>query len=417
MFGFRLARAGRTYLLMAAIGFTFVPPLLGLNPLAHAALSPEVGKHLQAAQESMKKGKFKEALAQIADADRAPGKNAGDSFVIEGLRASAATSLGDKATAIRSYEALLASGKVPADAQSNYIKAIAGNYYSLKDYPKAITWISRYLKEGGNDPQMRALLTQTQFLSGNCDQVMKEIQGELRASDKSGRALSEEQLQLLANCANKQKDTATYVTAIEKLVFSYPKKDYWADLLNRVANKPGFSPRLQLDVMRLNLSVGQLNSTANFMEMSQLSLQAGAPAEAVRIIEAGYKSNLLGTGAEAERHKRLRDLATKTLAEDAQRLPKAEAEAIKAKDFDALFSIGFALVQAGQNDKGFALMNQALAGTMKRPDEAKLHLGLAYALAGKKADAIKAFKSVQGNDGSADLARYWIGQTNRPFSG
>ncbi len=415
MFRFRLAHLS---LALAAIGFTLAPPMLGLGPVAHAAVSAEVGKHLQAAQEFMKKSKFKEAMAKIAEADRAPGKTAADSLVIEGLRASVATSLGDKATANRSYETLLESGKVPADAQSNYIKAIAGNYYSMKDYPKAITWITRYLKEGGNDPQMRALLTQTQYLSGNCGQVMKEIQAELRNADKAGRALGEDQLQLLANCANKQKDTATYVMAIEKLVFSYPKKEYWADLLNRVSNKPGFSPRLQLDVLRLKLAVGQLTTPANFMEIGQLSLQAGAPAEAVRIIDTGFKKNILGVGPEADRQKRLRDLATKTLAEDEQRLPKAEAEAMKAKDVDGLFAIGFAYAQAGKFDKGVDLMQQALGNAaIKRPDEAKLHLGLAYALAGKKNEAIKAFKSVQGNDGSADLARYWIGQVNRPFNG
>ncbi len=409
MFQFRLARAG---LLIAALGFT-----LALGQAAHAAVSQEVGKHLGAAQELMKKGKYKEAMAQVNDADRAGGKNAGDAFTIEQMRGYIARQMGDNATALRSYETQLGSGKLPASQQSDMVKAIAGMYFTQKDYPKATLWINRYLKEGGNDSQMRALLQQIQFQSGNCAQIVKDIQGELKAADRSGRALPETQLQFLANCANKQNDKATYVTAIEKLVASYPKKDYWADLLNRVQGKPGFSSRLQLDVLRLKLSIGQISSTKDFMEMGQLSLQAGAPAEAMRIIDAGYKSGALGTGAEAERHKRLRDLATKTLADDEKRLPAAEAEAIKAKDMDALFSVGFALAQAGKGDKGFALMQQAIAGKVKRPDEAKLHLALAYHQAGKKADALKTLKTVEGTDGTSDLARYWISQINRPFNG
>ena len=39
--------------------------------------------------------------------------------------------------------------------------------------------------------------------------------------------------------------------------------------------------------------------------------------------------------------------------------------------------------------------------------EAKLHLGIAYMHAGKKAIATTAFKAVKGTDGAADLARYW----------
>lgn len=45
---------------------------------------------------------------------------------------------------------------------------------------------------------------------------------------------------------------------------------------------------------------------------------------------------------------------------------------------------------------------------MKRPDDARLHLGYAYLLAGQKAKAAQTFKAVQGTDGSADLARLWL---------
>jgi hypothetical protein len=36
-----------------------------------------------------------------------------------------------------------------------------------------------------------------------------------------------------------------------------------------------------------------------------------------------------------------------------------------------------------------------------------LHLGIAYLRAGQKERAVQAFKSVQGTDGTADLARLW----------
>jgi len=42
-----------------------------------------------------------------------------------------------------------------------------------------------------------------------------------------------------------------------------------------------------------------------------------------------------------------------------------------------------------------------------------LHLGIAQLQAGKKAAAIKTLKTVQGNDGTADLARYWIIYANQ----
>src|SRR5690606_21926885 len=95
-----------------------------------------------------------------------------------------------------------------------------------------------------------------------------------------------------------------------------------------------------------------------------------------------------------------------------------EAEYTAAKDNDALVGLGYALVQAGQADKGLKMMEAAIkAGGLRRADEAKLHLGEAYAVAGKKQQAINTLKSVGGKDGSADLARYWIMAINRPISG
>ena len=56
------------------------------------------------------------------------------------------------------------------------------------------------------------------------------------------------------------------------------------------------------------------------------------------------------------------------------------------------------------------------SGKLKNPDIVKLHLGEAYAVAGKKQQAISTLKSVGGKDGSADLARYFIMAINHPMA-
>jgi hypothetical protein len=69
----------------------------------------------------------------------------------------------------------------------------------------------------------------------------------------------------------------------------------------------------------------------------------------------------------------------------------------------------------GQFDKGLDLMKQGITkGVAKNPEDAKLRLGYAHALAGKKDEAIKILETIQGNDGRADLARYWIMYLNPP---
>ncbi|MDO9193540.1 MAG: hypothetical protein Q7U12_11630, partial [Undibacterium sp.] len=206
-----------------------------------------------------------------------------------------------------------------------------------------------------------------------------------------------------------QNDKAGYASALEKMVAFHGKKEYWVNLLNSVERKPGFSQRLSLDLFRLKMAVGQLTKTSEFMEMSQLSLQDGFPAEAIKIIDQGFKSGALGTGSETARHNRLRDLANKTLSENAKAQAANEAEANKSKDGTGLVNIGYAYVTMGQFDKGIAMMEQGISkDNIKYEDDAKLHLGMAYLQAGKKANAVKLLKSIQGKDATADLARYWL---------
>jgi len=58
-----------------------------------------------------------------------------------------------------------------------------------------------------------------------------------------------------------------------------------------------------------------------------------------------------------------------------------------------LANLGYANVTAGKYDAGIEMIEKALkTGGMKFEDDAKLHLGMAYLQAGKKANAIKVFK-------------------------
>ena len=81
-------------------------------------MRPEIGKPLQAAQKLMKPGKHKEALAELRKLDNVGNKTANESYLIERVRAAAASSAGDYDTAARSFETLIASGKLSAPAKA-----------------------------------------------------------------------------------------------------------------------------------------------------------------------------------------------------------------------------------------------------------------------------------------------------------
>jgi len=409
MIKFRLAHLG---LALAALGFTAAAPVVGLSPAyAAEAVRAEIATPLQQAQALMKQGKNKEALAKLRDTDKVSNKTANESYLIERVRAGAASAAGDYDAAARAFEALLASGKLSATEHAQFAEGLVGIYMRGGDLNKANATIQRLLKEK-DDPKLRGYLMQNYYKMGNT----AALETELHNAEKNGR-LTEDQLGMLANIYLKKGDKIGYVNTIEKLVASYPKAQYWTDLLNRVQNKPGFSGRLAVDVYRLRLANNLLKKPSDYMKMGQLVLQAKAPAEAVKLIDKGYKAGMLGVGPEAGRHQRLKDLAEKNLADLNKNSATEEATLSKAGDNDGLVALGYSLVQAGQADKGLRMMEEAIkSGNLKYADEAKLHLGEAYAAAGKKQQALNTFKSINGKDGTADLARYWITTINHPLS-
>lgn len=387
----------------AVLGTVFAPVVPGAVSVAAAAepVRPEVGRPLQAAQEALKARRYKDALARIHEADAVSNKTANETYLIERMRAAAAQGAGDTGTAIKAYEAIIASGKAPAAEQVKMVQAVAVAYYQAKDYASAAKWTNRYFKEGGNDPQMRTILAQAQYLNGDC----KSIAG---MTDGNGTP-SEALLQMLASCYAKQKDNNGYAAALEKLVLYYPKKEYWTDVINRVQRKSAFSDRLSLDVYRLKMATGNMVTESDYMEATQLALQEGYTGEGRKIIDQGFERKVLGAGKEADRQKRLRDLAMSRDTEARKTIEQRLAEAEADKDGTGLVNIGYEYVTSGAPAKGLPLMEKGIAkGNLKRPEDAKLHLGVAYALAGQKNKAIQTLKTVKGTDGTADLARLWV---------
>ncbi|WP_051361905.1 hypothetical protein [Solimonas soli] len=374
---------------------------------AHAAfadntLRPEVGEPLQKATTLLKAKQYKQAMDQVDAASRVGGLSSYESSVIAQMRAAIAASSGDTSALIQNYESRLPSLS-GAEKTKAYGELVSLSYRG-KNYVKAADYLDKYRAAGGSDPQVLGLGAQIKYEAGD----LAGLNAQIAQIEKGGQRPSENQLLMVQALANKKNDTTTYVNTLEKLVTYYPKDNYWKDLLSRAANKPGFSDRLALDVYRLKKLTGTMDKTADYMEATQLALQAGVPGEAEQYIKQGYDKKLLGQGSDAPRHQRLKELVDKKVAEAKASMAADDKAAAGEASGDALVSAGLTHVGFGEYDAGIALIQQGIRkDALKKPDDAKLHLGYAQLLAGKKDAAAATLKSVQGKDGTADLARLY----------
>jgi hypothetical protein len=233
----------------------------------------------------------------------------------------------------------------------------------------------------------------------------------------AGHVPDEKTFQIILNCKNELHDNAGMLATLEQLNSYYPSAKNWTYLISQIHSKPGFSDRMYLDIFRLEQELGLLKTAAEYVDMSELATRAGLPAEAKKALDQGFAAGLLDKGPDAKKHAAALEAANKRADEDLKTMQQGEVSANKSKDGTGLVNLGMAYATAGQYDKGASLIEQGIAkGGIARLEEAKLHLGIVYYWAGKKEEATKQLATVEGTDGSADLARYWIMQINRPMA-
>ncbi len=370
---------------------------------------PEIGKPIQAAIELLKSKKGKEALAKVRDAQAVGDRTPYENYVLERVLGQSAAAAGEPSIAARAFENVATSPGSPEGERRQFLAAAASQYYLMKNYAKTAELAARYFRDGGTEKSVRTIYVQALYLGNDFASAAKELTKDLEAGERENKAPTEEQLQLLANSCSQIKDAACYGKAMEMLVAHYPKRDYWLSVIYSIATRPGFSERLALDVARIKIETGTMRSADEYLDAAQLALQDGFPMEAVRIIDKGYASGVLGTGPEAARHRRLKDMAAKSLAEDKKALARDESQSVAGKDGRALFNEGFNYVLLGKPEQGLALMEKGIrdAKAFRRLEHAKLQLGYAYHLTGQNQKAVQVLKAVQGTDGAAALARLW----------
>ena len=376
-------------------------------PAAYA-VSAAVAKPLKDASDLLRAGKAKEALAKL---NGVSGSGPDDTYMIARMRGAAYQSMGDNGQAAQQLEAAFATGKVPGNEAGRLAETLAGIYAQQHNNAKAMQWVEKAKAAGDNDAGIRQIQDYVQGSSGDYGQIARENAAKIQAAEAAGRRPEEDDLLRLADAYRHTGNKAGDLQVKEKLVTYYPSnKQYVGIYLSDLPGKSGFSSRFSLDLLRLRLASGNLTAAADYMEMAQLLLQAQLPAEAKTVVDKGYAAGALGTGAEAARQQRLRDLVNKSAADNAASLAKRTADAKVGKTGDDLVAIGAEYASMGRFDEGIDLIQQGIAkDTLKRPEDAKLRLGVAMLQSGKaKANAVKQLRSVQGTDGATDVARAYI---------
>jgi tetratricopeptide (TPR) repeat protein len=372
-------------------------------------ISAKVAKPMKAAQEAIEKKQWDQALAKINEAKGVAGRTAFDDYQINEFLGYVYLQQKKFGDAAKVYEEQVASGRTPPDQMQDRLKTLTQLYTVSKNYPKVTDYGGRWIKGGGSDVDTQVLVGQAHYLQKDYKNAITVMEGAVRNAQKAGKAPEENWLQLIQSSYVKSGDVKGANRTLEELVRAYPKKEYWDGLLDTLIRQKN-DDRVTLNIYRLMLQVGVLTEPDDYVEMTEMLLEAGLPGEAQRVMEAGYAAKVFETDdkSRADRYaRRLTDAKTKA-SEDRKTLAAAEVEAKKAPVGQPDVALGMAYASFEEYAKATEAIPRGLQkGGVKDPDQAQMTLGIANLKLGKKPEAVKAFEQVKDDTQLAEVARLW----------
>jgi len=338
-----------------------------------------------------KAGRYAEAIASAKRADAMPGKPQGLGPALHQMIIGWGVQSKDYNTALDEVEKMIAANEGNKNEnikQALSISFAAGNKAKQKQYADAL---------GNNlDNETRLFIANSLAQAGQYKEALAYA-----APALEGNA-SEAALKFKQAVAFKMNDTAGRRTALEQLVASYPKPDYWHDVLQLARNEKGLNDEQTMDILRLRLAVGDVKSDSDYQEIAQQALIAGYPAEAKAIMDKGIAAK---TVQPTERVTRLMNKI-----EVDRKAAEAATKALEAKsgtDPNANVRLGLIYWANGKGKEAEDAVRKGMSGKVADPEAAKVALGHALMAQGKKAEAVAAFDSVARNSKEAAIARLW----------
>lgn len=368
-------------------------------------LSAEVHKSLADAQEALKNNQLDLALTLTREALASSQITAVERTAV--LRTQAVVAMRNKNwdLAIGALEFLVTSPDVAVPERLTLFESLMNVGQQKKDNALVVRWARQYLKEGGPKQAIRVVLIQTLAVMGEHKQVVEEMLEKIRLDRIANVNTPEQQLRLLAVSYRQLKDNAGYQATLRRLLEAYPSKAYWAEVIQRMAQKSNLNSRVELDLYRLLEETQNLEEADEYSEMANLALRAGLPSEAVRVLTKGFDAGVLGRGVDALMHAKLRADAYKKAQEDDRTFAQFEKT---AKDSSSWKGVGDVYASKQNWTAANAAYAKALElGNLRRESELRLHYAISLIKAGKKEAAREQLAAVQGDAITLDLAGLW----------
>ena len=265
----------------------------------------------------------------------------------------------DMDNTLKAYEQVLAArsqGVIMESLETNALRALFQLYYQREEYRKSL----RYMDEWESVTEKRdAAVT---YLRATAHYQLEEFRESLKwaietenIATAEGKELKENWIYLQVVLYNELEDIDNVIRVLERMVVTWPKKQYWMHLAGMYSEKEWDDQALS--TYYAIYVQGLLEKDSELVMLSQRLLNADVPYEAASVLEDGLESGIV-----EQSEKNLRLLATcYTLAQEMSKAIEAWTRASEyAEDGSIFYRLAQALAQEDRHEEAIKAYDRAL---------------------------------------------------------
>jgi len=311
----------------------------------------------------------------------------------------------DYAGALRYYRQVVAQPDIPLAMEINTKFTVAQLYFVQEQWQAGIDALLEWF-ELSDKPNANSyiLLAQGYYQLKNYDLALENTETAINMYESEGKLPKEQWYNLARFLYFDKNDYDNALSTLYTLIKYYPKKQYWVQASHLYGEKKN-EPR-QLAMMEAAYLQGMLEKSSELVQMSYLYLNAEVPYPAAKVMAKGFEDGLV---EEKSKNYELAGSAWRQAQEIAQAIPNMERAAELSEKGELYSRLGNVYLDGDQPQKAIDAVKKGLdKGGIKRPDQARLVLGMAYFNLGQYGSAKKAFREAAKDDRSEKYARQWI---------
>ena len=312
----------------------------------------------------------------------------------------------DYAGALKSYEKVVSQPDIPLAMEINTRFTIAQLYFVQEQWQKGIDALEKWFAMT-ETPNANAyiLLAQGYYQVKDYDKALANVKKAITMYEDKGNVPKEQWYNLARFLYFEKNDVNNTVAVLEELLKYYPKKEYWVQIAHTYGEQDKTSQ--QLAAMETAYVQNMLDKDNEQVTMAYLYLNADVPYKAAKVMDKGLNNNSIDGKS---KNWELAGNAWRQAQELDKAIPAMEEAAAKSDKGELYARLGNIYLDNDQFSKAITAINKGLSrGGVKRPDTARLVLGMAYFNLNEYGKAREAFIAAGKDERSATYAQQWIG--------